>query len=356
MTEPAAQIADRLLGASIGAMDVLSIAIGDRLGYYRCLATHGAMTSAELARATGTTERYVREWLEQQAVSGFLDATDDPAGRRFGFAPGAAEALADPDSLLYVAPLARQVAALARQVPAVSEAFRSGQGVPWEAYGPDMRESESDLNRPGYLRLLTQQWLPAAVPDVCERLLSGSATRLADVGCGAGWSTIALALGFPDAQVHGYDVDAASVELAQANIAHAGLADRVEVRLADIGSVQGEPSYDLLTAFECLHDLPHPVEALAAMRRLTAGTGTVLVADMNVAGRFVSPGDDVERLMYGYSVLVCLPDSMSTAGSAATGTVMRESTLRAYAEQAGFSRVEVPPVDHDLWRFYRLTP
>jgi SAM-dependent methyltransferase len=157
-------------------------------------------------------------------------------------------------------------------------------------------------------------------------------------------------------RVDGYDLDHASVELARRNVAAAGLARRVRVHHADINTAPDFGPYDLVTAFECLHDLPHPVPALAAMRRLAGRGGTVLIADMKAARQFTAPGDDLERLSYGFSLLICLPDSMSSPGSAATGTVLRPGTVRGYAAQAGYTRVDILPVDRDLWRFYQLYP
>lgn len=213
-----------------------------------------------------------------------------------------------------------------------------------------MRESEGDLNRPGYLHLLAEDWL-AALPDVQQRLLADPPpARVADVGCGAGWSSIAPGVS-RGRGLDAFELDPASVELARRNVKAAGLDDRVHVHAVDIGAVADQgPSerYDLVTAFECLHDLPYPVEALTAMRHLTGPTGSVLVVDMKVADSFTAPGDEVERLMYGFSLVICLPDSMSSPGSAATGTVTRADTLRGYAEQAGYSTVEVLQVEHDL--------
>lgn len=225
--------------------------------------------------------------------------------------------------------------------------------MPWAAFGADMRESESDLNRPTYLQLLAEDWL-AALPDVQQRLRAAPPARVADVGCGGGWPAIALARGFPLVRVDAFDLDAPSVALARHNVAEAGLSDRVQVRHEGIGRVEAEQPYDLVTMFECLHDLPYPVPALAAVRRLAGPGGAVLVADMKVAEDFTAPGDLVERLMYGFSLSICLPDSMSSPGSAATGTVLRPAALRLMAEEAGFGSVDVLPVDHDLWRFYRL--
>ena len=358
--EPAGGIgvADRLMAAAVGTLDILSIALGERLDYYRLLAGRQPLTPPGLAAASRTAPRYAREWLEQQAVTGLLEVLDpdqEPDARRYRLRPGVAEVLADPDQLSYLAPLARQLAAAARQLPALSQAYRSGDGVPWASYGADMRESQADLNRPGYLRLLAGDWL-AALPDVQQRLRTAPPARVADIGCGAGWSCIALAQGYRMLRVDGYDLDPASVDLARRNVAAAGLADRVRLYHADITTAADRGPYDLVTAFECLHDLPHPVPALAAMRGLVGQAGTVLIADMKAAHRFTAPGDDLERLLYGFSLLICLPDSMSSPGSAATGTVLRPGTMRDYAVQAGYTRIDTLPIEHDLWRFYHLHP
>ncbi|HEX7164410.1 MAG TPA: class I SAM-dependent methyltransferase [Trebonia sp.] len=357
--EAAMPVASRLMAAALGTLDLLVIALGERLGYYRLLAERAPLTAPSLAAVSRTAPRYAREWLEQQAVTGLievLDPAEEPDARRYRLRPGVAEVLADPDQLTYLAPLARQLAAAARQLPALTQAYRNGEGVPWAAYGADMRESQADMNRPGYLRLLTDDWL-SALPAVQRRLRAAPPARVADIGCGAGWSCIGLAQGYPMILVDGYDLDPASVELAQSNVADAGLADRVRIHQADITITPTDRGpYDLVTAFECLHDMPRPVPALAAMRRLAGPAGTVLVADMKAARQFNAPGDDVERLLYGFSLLICLPDSMSTPGSAATGTVLRPGTLRDYAIRAGYTRVDTLPVEHDLWRFYHLQP
>ncbi|MFI5611478.1 class I SAM-dependent methyltransferase [Amycolatopsis sp. NPDC051903] len=345
--DPAETVAARVFDAAVATSDVIAIALGDRLGYYRALAG-GHRSPGELAESTGTDERCAREWLEQQAVSGFLEVTGSEGDRRYGFAPGAETVLADQDALAYLSPLARQLVSAAGHVPQVAEAFRTGHGFPWSGHGADMRESQAALNRPGFLHLLATEWLPA-MPDVLAKLIDGP-TRIADVGCGGGWAAIALARAFPHAIIDAFDLDRATVELARRNVAEAGLEDRITVHRQDIGTADAGP-YDLVMAFECLHDLPYPVRALEAMHRLGA---TVLVADMKVADRFTAPGDAVERLMYGFSVAICLPDSMSSPHSAATGTAIRRSTVEAYAHEAGFDRIEVLPIEHDLWRFYRL--
>lgn len=349
-------VATRLIDATVAMFDLMAISLGDRLGLYRCLADRGPLTSTELAGTAQVTERYVREWLEQQAVTGLVQVVAEgaePADRRFQLGPGAAAVLASPEDPDYLVPLARQLVAAAAAQSTVARALRDGAGVPWATFGAEMRESEAELNRPAYHHQLVD-WL-AALPDVQQRLSTAPPARVADIGCGGGWSAIALAEGYPMVHVDAYDVDPHSVDLARRNVVEASLSERVRVHEADVGQVDAD-GYDLVTAFECLHDLPHPVAALAAMRRMAEPSGTVLIGDMKVADRFTAPGDLVERLMYGFSLAVCLPDSLATPDSVATGTVMRESTLRAYAEQAGFAAIETLPVDHDLWRFYRLSP
>jgi SAM-dependent methyltransferase len=351
-------LVERLFGAALGAFDLFAVYLGRKLGLYRVLADSEPMTSVELAGATGTDERYVREWLEQQAVAEILDVEDaaaEPQARRYALPDGHDEALLDGDSLAFIAPLAPLVVGSLGQAPAVVEAFRTGGGVAWEEYGADARQGQSDSNRPQFLNLLGSQWLPA-LPDVHERLEADAPARVADIACGGGWSSIAIARAYPNARVDGFDLDAASIELARANAEEAGLAGRVEFHVRDASDPELAGRYDFVTIFEALHDMSRPVEALRAARALAGDAGAVLVLDERVADAFTAPGDDVERYMYGWSILLCLPTGMASQPSAATGTVMRADTLRRYAEEAGFSRVEVLPVEHDFFRLYRLYP
>jgi SAM-dependent methyltransferase len=351
-------LADELFEKIIGAMEVATVYLGDRLGLYRALADGGSATPAELAGRTGTNERYAREWLEQQAVVGILEVDDadaEPSDRRYSLPAGHTEVLLDRDSLSYVAPVARFTIGLMRPLPALAEAFRTGEGLPYPDYGADAREGQADANRPMFVNLLGSEWLPA-VPDVHERLLADPPARVADIGCGAGWSSISIARAYPRVQVDGYDLDEPSVDLARSNAEQAGVADRVAFHLRDASDPSLEGKYDLATAFECIHDMGRPVEALRAMRRLVGESGTVIVADERVADSFNAPSDDTERLMYGWSVLFCLPTGLADEPSVGTGTVMRQHTLRRYADEAGYKEVEVLPIENDLWRFYRLIP
>lgn len=348
-------LAERLFGAVLESMDLMTVYIGDRLGYYRVLADVGPVTSGELADHAGTVERYAREWLEQQATTGIVDV-DDPAAapgdRRFTLPAGHVEVLTDPVSLAYMAPAAQMLAAAGHQLSAIVDAHRSGGGVSWEEYGRDMREAQGAFNRPFFMQKLGQDWFPS-VPELDGLLRSGA--RMADVGCGYGWSAIGLARSYPGLIVDGFDLDGASIDEATLNAAEEGVADRVRFHHRDAGDKGIEGDYDLVTAFECIHDLPDPVGVLETMRRLAGDDGIVVVMDEKVAPSFGVIGDEIERMMYGFSNMICLPDGLSHPGSVGTGTVMREETLATYARDAGFSRTEVLPVEADLWRFYRLS-
>ena len=349
-------LAERLFGAALGAYELMTVHLGDRLGYYRALAGGGEVTSAELARETGTDERYAREWLEQQAVAGILEVDDVAAvaaERHYRLPAGHAEVLVDRDSLAHLTPMARYGVSFAQTLPAIEDAFRSGGGVAWEDFGALAREAQGDVNRPLFTNLLGSEWLPA-IEDVHGRLQADPPARVADVACGAGWSSIAIARAYPNVTVDGYDLDVASVELARANVAESEVADRVTVQLRDAGDPELAGSYQLVTVFEAVHDMSQPVEVLRSLRGLVAEDGAVIVMDERVADTFTAPGDEVERIMYTYSILCCLPVGRSETPSAATGTVMRPDTLRRYATEAGFAEVEVLPIEHDVFRFYRL--
>ena len=351
--------AERLFGSALGAIDVLSAYLGDRLGWYRSLADHGPATARELAERTSCDQRYAREWLEQQAVSGILtvEGADGPElERRYTLPPGPAEVLTDRASLNYLAPVARMFAAPSIQLPALLAAYRQGGGVSWDQLGDDARESQADMNRPWYEQKLAAAL--SAVPDLHQRLARPGA-RILDVGCGAGWSTIALARAYPDAVLHGVDIDEPSMAAARANATDAGVGDRVTFRAADAAGLGAGASsgatYDVAFAFECVHDMAQPVSVLRAIRSELAPDGVLVVMDEAVAEEFTAPGDEIERLMYGFSLFVCLPDGRSSEPSEATGTVMRRSTLEGYARRAGFAGAEVLDTgDFGLWRFYAL--
>lgn len=358
-TERSAEhLADRLVQSLLGWAEINAVYAGDRLGWYRSLAEHGPATAPELASRTGTAPRYAREWLEQQAVTGILDADDEPdsARRRYTLPPGHAEALTDERSLAFTAPLGRLAAAAGAHMPALLSAYREGGGVSWQQLGADAREAQAALNRPWFARL--PEVLGAV--DRVDAVLRRPGARIADVGMGAGWSSIALAQGYPGLQADGFDVDVPSVELARANAEAAGVSDRVRFHVADGDALDRHGPFDAVFAFECIHDMPHPVDVLHAMRRAVKDDGIVIIMDEAVAERFGGTGGELDPVMYAFSLFVCLPDGMSGDDgegrpSAATGTVMRPDTLREYAQAAGFDEVEILPVDDfSFFRFYDL--
>jgi 2-polyprenyl-3-methyl-5-hydroxy-6-metoxy-1,4-benzoquinol methylase len=347
----------RLFDAVLSTMDVFTCYVGDRLGLYDALVKGGSLTSAELAAATGTHERYVREWLEQQAASGILAADDATSAlaRRFSVPAGHVEVLTDRTSLNCLAGMIRLTVGATLPLQAVVEAYKTGAGVPYPDYGVDTREGIAEMNRPMFDNLLGQDWFPS-IPEIHARLQANPPARVLDAGCGIGYSSLAIARAYPNALVHGFDADEASIETARERAAAAGLSDRVSFAVRDASRPGLAGQYDLVTMFETVHDMGRPAVALSQMRALLAPGGVVLVADENVAETFTAPAEPVDRLNYGFSALHCLPATIAESDEAATGTVMRPDTLRQYAAEAGFSAVDIAPVQHDFWRFYLLRP
>src|SRR6266545_4617494 len=309
-------LAERLFRDAAGALELYTVYLGERLGLYRALAEGGPATSAELAERTGTTERYVREWLEHHASSGILDV-DDPAAapleRRYRLPAAHVPVLTDPDDLRYEAYRGVEIVRAARPLPDLVDAFRTGGAPPPLAWEP---EGRGEPNRALFLNLLGTQWLPA-IPEVDRRLRADPPARVADAGCGAGWSSIGMAIAYPAISVDRFDLD---------------------------------------TIFEALHDMPRPVQALRWAHAMLADQGSVLVAEELVGDEFAAPGPETERYHYGWSVVDCLPAAMGVPKTSATGALMRPATLRSYANQAGFRQVEVLPFETRFLRFYRLLP
>jgi 2-polyprenyl-3-methyl-5-hydroxy-6-metoxy-1,4-benzoquinol methylase len=254
-----------------------------------------------------------------------------------------------------MAPLTRLMAGAVRPLDSLLEAYRTGGGVPFSEYGSDLREGQAAINRPAFLYQLSQEWLPA-MADVHQRLQSNPSARVADIGCGYGWSSIGIAQGYPNVHVDGFDLDEPSIALAQENARQHNVSDRVHFQVRDAGDPALARQYDLVTALECVHDMSNPVAALRMIRQLAGENGAVLIADERVGDTFTAKGNDVEWMMYGWSILHCLPVGMVDPPAVGTGTVMRTDTLKKYAKEAGFRDVEVLPIENFFFRFYRLTP
>ena len=357
--EAAGALAGRLVETGLGALELMTVQLGLETGLYAALAD-GPLAPPAAAAVTGLTPRYCREWLEQQAMSGFVDVDDplaEPDAREYRLTPAAALVLAAPRGPFDLTPLVRLVSAAGLCMPDVVGAWRGGRGLSFAEYGDDLRAAQGAFNRGDYEQRLVQEWVPA-LPGVGD-LLSRPGARALDLGCGVGYAAVALAHGFPGLTVVGIDSDDASITDARSHAAAEGLSERVRFETlhadADLASVAG--SCDVVFVLEALHDMAHPVAALAAARSCLADDGCVVVLDEAVADEFAPPGSGEpgplpERLFYASSVLHCLPVGLSEAGSAGTGAVMRPATLRGYAAEAGFADVTVVDIGHDLLRCY----
>jgi len=353
--DPAAALAARLFKDALGALELYTVYLGERLGLYRALADGGPATSAELAARTGTKERYVREWLEHHAVSGLLEVDDpeaEPTARRYRMPPEHVPVLVDTDDTRYEAYKGVEIVRAARPLPDLVEAFRGGGAPPPLAWEP---EGRAEFNRALFLNLLAKAWLPQ-ITEVDRRLRAEPPARVADIACGTGWSSIAMARAYHAIRVDGFDLDPDAIAAAGRNAEAEGLSDRVRFSVDDASDPGLSGRYDLVTVFEALHDMSRPVEALQAARALLHEGGSVVVGDELVEEEFTAPASDLERYHYGWSVVDCLPSAMGDPASAATGAVMRPATLRRYALAAGFREVEILPIETGMWLLYRLLP
>lgn len=347
------QLSERFFLNALGALELYTVYLGERLGFYRELADGGPATSSELAERTGTVERYVREWLEHHASSGLLEVDDEraePLARRYTLPAEYIPVLADPDDVRYEGYKGVDIVRGGRGLSDLVDAFRTGGApppLPWEP------EGRAESNRARFLNLLGKEWLPA-VEDVDRRLRAEPPARVADVACGMGWSSIAMAQAYPAIVVDGFDLDADAIAAARENAEGAAVSDRVTFSVSDASDLSGSARYDLVTIIEALHDMSRPVDALRTAREMLAEGGNVIVVDELAQEEFTAPAPERERFEYAWSVISCLPGAMGDPETRATGTVMRPSTLRQYAVEAGFRDIEVLPIETDYWRFYRL--
>jgi 2-polyprenyl-3-methyl-5-hydroxy-6-metoxy-1,4-benzoquinol methylase len=355
---------ERLFVASVDALETVSVFIGLELGFYSTLARHGALTSGEIAQLSGTDERCVREWCEQQVVSGILTTefeTRDLVESTYRFVLPAHHAamLVNPESehgLGNIGGFVSAITSLLVQTPAVVEAFRSGQGVPFSSYGRSVVEGMDAIAEAENTEEIVNEWIPT-MPDVQQRFEQQPVIRVADIGCGGGAAVIALARQFPNVHADGFDLDQLSIDLANRNASRAGVADRVRFHCQDAVDLDVDGGYDLVMSLGCVHDLSQPVPVLAAMRRMAGSTGAVFLQDPLVDPFDGQPGPIEDRFAYCASILHCLPASMSLQPSVATGAAMQPNTLRDYAMEAGFSAVEILPIEKTgFMGFYRLIP
>lgn len=349
-------LAGRIFAAGVSALELATIYLGQQLGLYRTLAEAGPTTLSELAKAANIDQRYAREWLQSQAISGFVAIdSDDLDTARFTLAPGAHEVLVDEESPVYLAPLGQCLVASAKVMPDLVSAFRSGDGVPYPAYGPDAVSAQAALNRPAFMYDLTSSWIPAIPASAAKLSDPSTPRRIADIGCGVGWSSIAMAKAYPNVHIDGFDADEASIAEARRNALEHGVADRITFMVSDLSGVDNPGAYDLAFFFECLHDMSHPDLVLGNARESLKSDGEVIIMDERTDDTLVAPTDDLAQRFFGaVSVAWCLPQGRTSVDAHPVGTVMRTSDLQEIASAAGFPTVEVLPIDHPMFRFYRL--
>jgi 2-polyprenyl-3-methyl-5-hydroxy-6-metoxy-1,4-benzoquinol methylase len=325
---------DAFLGRVIGdfgaSASAVLVVIGDKLGLYKAMAGAGPMTPAALARKTGAHERYLREWLNANAAGGYV--TYDPATLSYTLPPEQAAALADESSPAFIPGFFSVVEAMMKAQERISEAFRTGGGMPWGEHAHCLFEGTERFFRPGYLANLTQQWIPA-LDGVAARL--GRGASVADVGCGVGASTIILAKAYPRSRFVGFDAHAGSVELARKRAQEAGVADRVTFEVAGATSYPGS-GYDLVTHFDCLHDMGDPTAAARHVRKTIAPDGTWLIVEPYANDRPEENHNPLGRVFYAASTMLCVPNSMAGEG-VAIGAQAGEARLRAVVTEGGFT-------------------
>lgn len=317
------------VGATLNAALVV---MGDKLGLYRALAQNGALSPAELAAHTGTAERYVREWLNAQAAGGFVSY--EPDSGLYSLAPEQTVALTDSSSPAYLPGFFQIAVGSVLDSPRITEVARSGEGVGWHDHVHDVHEGCERFFRPGYNAHLVAEWLPA-LDGVVGKLERGA--LVADVGCGHGASTILMAQAFPNSTFVGSDYHGGSIETARGRAEEAGVADRVRFEVVPAAAYSGT-GYDLVTMFDCLHDMGDPVGAARHVRSTLAPDGTWMVVEPKAGDRIEDNLNPVGRAYYGFSTLLCTPASLSQEVGLALGAQAGEARIHDVVEAGGFTR------------------
>lgn len=317
------------VGATLNAALVV---MGDELGLYRAMAGAGPLSPAELARATDTAERYVREWLNAQAAGGFV--AYDPDSGRYTLPPEQTVALTDASSPAYLPGFFQIALGSVIDSPKIVERARDGGGMGWHEHTHEVHDGCERFFRPGYNAHLTGEWLPA-LDGVVDRLQAGA--LVADVGCGHGSSTILMAQAFPASRFVGSDYHAGSIETARRRAQEAGVADRVLFN-AEHAAAYGGEGYDLVTMFDCLHDMGDPVGAARHVLSTLKPDGAWMIVEPNAGDRTEENFNPVGRAFYGFSTLLCTPASLSQDVGLALGAQAGEARIRDVVEAGGFTR------------------
>ncbi len=318
------------MGAIISAPLMI---IGEKLGLYKAMAHAGPLTSQEVAERSGAAERYVREWLGNQAAGGYV--TYDPESKRYTLPDEHALALADEDSPFYILGVYDLIASLYADEDKIVEAFRSGDGMGWHEHDHRLFRGTERFFRPGYRANLVAEWIPA-LDDVQEKLERGA--KVADIGCGHGASTVIMAAAFPNSQFFGFDYHDASIERAREAAKEAGVEDRTTFAVASAKDYPGN-DYDLVCVFDCLHDMGDPVGAATHVRETLDANGTWMIVEPFAGDRVEENLNPVGRVFYGASTVICTPASLAQEVGLALGAQAGEARLTEVLKDGGFTRV-----------------
>ena len=343
------ELAQLLFGKIDGAMTCALAMLGDRLGLYRALWDGGPQTSAELATRTGLHERWVREWLRQQAAARVIDFGDG----RFSMSPEANEILADERSPFFSGGSFGSVVGLMKTTDTIDESFRTGVGAPYDSFGEDVAVGIERMFAPFFRTRLVPDVLPT-LDGVVPKLEAGA--EVADVGCGAGIAVLEMAKAYPNSRFHGYDSSALALRRAAAHLAEAGVSN-VTFHDASHDRLPEDASFDLITTFDCLHDMTHPTETIGAIRRSLKPDGTWFVSD--IRGHSTFEENHAEHpfagMLYGFSVLCCMRAASATEDGEALGTLgFTEDVARRKAEDAGFTSFVKHDFDNPVNDYYEV--
>lgn len=338
----------RRLTDDFGAAHAVALGYtGDRLGLFRALVEHGALTSGQLAARTGLNERYVREWAAAMVASAYIDYS--PADATFHMTPEQAEVLVNRSPLNVAGAFVYAIACI-RQLPKLMDAFREGGGVAFAEFGPEIVEAIERLFAPGYELFVANNWTPA-IPELHYKLRLGA--EVAEVGCGAGQALLPVALAFSKSRFTGYEIDETSIKRALEKTAEAGLSQRVSFQRVPAEEILDEGSYDLIMAFNCIHDMSNPRGALKGMRRALKPDGFAPWTEARVSDRLEENLNPLGRLLYGTSTMHCMTVSLADGGEG-IGNVVGPEAARALANEAGFSSFEVLEVNNPYHRLFVL--
>ncbi len=330
------------LGATVSAGLVL---IGDRLGIYRAMADGTPVTAETLAERTGLAVAYLNPWLANQASGGYVTHIDEDGTDRYALSPEQAAALADPDSPAYFAPSMQVAVGALRDVDAIAERFRTGDGFGWHEHDAGLFVGTERFFKPGYVANLVDAWLPA-LDGVVPKLQAGA--RVADVGCGHAASTVLMAAAFPRSSFVGADYHEASIVVARRRAVEAGVTENTTFVTVDALELAGD-GYDLVTMFDCLHDMGDPVGAARRIRASLAADGVFMLVEPRAGDRVEDNLNPLGRVFYGASALICTPSSLAQPGQAAIGTQAGPATITSVLREAGFRSVRIAaetPVNH----------